>query len=322
MSTRRSNTLVHWTGGKDIDPDYEDSRKPEYYQKFDVRSERYLERLKGTLEGGLWMKRKLVEFYLDSGKTFSQAWPYTCFTGMRLSESRDHIRSYGRLGFGFSRTFIMKWSGGPVLYLPGKKELDTCIGANSQRSNHFKRIFDILGFLRDETVKTSSYSGTSASYKPKKNSPAYPGFHEFIKASRFQEFLDAADWPDKYKFGDLMLFPKLLASMVTIAIFVKEMSDEESSAFELYDEEEWRLCYVNECNKFIETDEDDLLETDEDDAPYKLKKFIFESCDLSTLYVPEEIKDDVLEDEDILTWFDTDRQSLEAVLVPMKITSV
>ena len=46
----------------------------------------------------------------------------TCFTEIRLSASDVHAQQYGRLGFGFSRRFVIERYGGPVHYIYGGYE--------------------------------------------------------------------------------------------------------------------------------------------------------------------------------------------------------
>jgi len=42
--------------------------------------------------------------------------PKTCFTELKLSESRKHARQYGRLGIGVKRPFVFDRFGRPVVY--------------------------------------------------------------------------------------------------------------------------------------------------------------------------------------------------------------
>jgi hypothetical protein len=41
-----------------------------------------------------------------------------CFTEIRLSQVEEHADKYGKLGIGFTRDFIMRSGGRPVIYVP------------------------------------------------------------------------------------------------------------------------------------------------------------------------------------------------------------
>jgi hypothetical protein len=108
-----SDLLVHWTG-KDFDPwCKDDSSKNELYSKCDDELvKRYVERLRNILKYGLWMTEQSCEV---PGAQVTPA-PCTCFTELKLSQSRTHARKYGRLGIAFKRPFLFKRGGRPVTY--------------------------------------------------------------------------------------------------------------------------------------------------------------------------------------------------------------
>lgn len=100
-----SRFLVHWTG-KDID----DKNCPET-----EKSQMYVERVKDDLKKGLFSKR--------TSEDSIREWKIKnlvriCFTEIRLSQTKVHAKSYGRLGIGFTRDFIMNKGGRPVIYIP------------------------------------------------------------------------------------------------------------------------------------------------------------------------------------------------------------
>ncbi|MBA7492643.1 hypothetical protein ES702_03193 [subsurface metagenome] len=300
--TRRSDILVHWTGGKDIDRDYEDQEKPQYYQNSDARRTRYMERLKGTLKGGLWMKTKDVTLYPGPGQYTKLEWPYTSFTEIKARESRAHTQRYGHLGFGFSRKFVVQCSGGPVLYVPGTQELPESIGATPMISQHFTKILRVSEFLTNKTVEAVSVSRplTSAVYIRREESPVHCKFEGFIKACRLEEFLRVSG----YGSDDWRIFAELRGSIITLSVFVKPMSEEGCSyPFELLDEDEWRIPFVNNCEKF--------RLTGVVDPPYKIP---FDPCDLKKLYVPDaETEKLVLADKNILEWSGDNPLDIELV---------
>jgi hypothetical protein len=118
-----SKILVHWTG-KDIENNPEANKE-----------QKYVERLKDDCINGLFTKRtsesairKVKVKYLVR----------ICFTEIRLSKAETHARRYGKLGIGFTRDFIMKKGGRPVIYIPYKPEADCCLLEDSLRNLYEK----------------------------------------------------------------------------------------------------------------------------------------------------------------------------------------
>ncbi|MGB2808604.1 MAG: abortive infection system antitoxin AbiGi family protein [Sedimentisphaerales bacterium] len=123
-----SDFLIHWTG-KDIDDEYDkqwyESDKSKTNKNCDVTG-KYIKRLKDILKYGLWMTEK-QEDSLCFKEILKQIpipiTPTTCFTELKLSESRKHARRYGRLGIGVKRPFLFKRWGRPLIYYL-RKQLD------------------------------------------------------------------------------------------------------------------------------------------------------------------------------------------------------
>lgn len=114
-----SDFLIYWTG-KDIDSKYDQqwhqSDKSKTNKSCDV-SEQYLKRLLNILKFGLWMTEENEQPFCFNGKSITvPSTPKTCFTELKLSESRKHARQYGRLGIGVKRPFVFSRSGCPVIY--------------------------------------------------------------------------------------------------------------------------------------------------------------------------------------------------------------
>ncbi len=116
-----SDFLIHWTG-KDIDKRDEDDKliwcKPvEDKSKTDEdETQSYIKRLNEILQFGLWMTEETKEDE-DSLRVASiPRTPKTCFTELKLSESRKHAEQYGRLGIGVKRPFLFKNWGRPLIY--------------------------------------------------------------------------------------------------------------------------------------------------------------------------------------------------------------
>lgn len=92
-----SSFLIHWTG-KDIDDLYDKKwyEKDKSETSEDV-SRLYIKRLHDILKYGLWMTE---ENKLRFSKIVIPTIPKTCFTELKISESRKHAKQYGRLGIG------------------------------------------------------------------------------------------------------------------------------------------------------------------------------------------------------------------------------
>jgi len=118
-----SKFLVHWTG-KDI----EDRPVTE-------KSGQYVERLKDDLEKGLFTRR--------TSEDSIRYWKIKnlvriCFTEIRLSQAQIHADRYGKLGIGFTRDFIMKKGGRPVIYVTYDEKGNDCLLEDSIRIVHQK----------------------------------------------------------------------------------------------------------------------------------------------------------------------------------------
>jgi hypothetical protein len=114
-----SDFLIHWTG-KDIDSVYDqqwyESDSSKTRKSCDV-TDRYLKRLFDILEYGIWMtSEKETPFCINGTSIFIPSTPRSCFTELKLSQSRQHARLYGRLGIGFKRPFVIWRQGRPVIY--------------------------------------------------------------------------------------------------------------------------------------------------------------------------------------------------------------
>lgn len=131
-----SDFLIHWTG-KDIDDEYDkqwyESDKSKTNKNCDVTG-KYIKRLKDILKYGLWMTEK-QEDSLCFKETPKQIpipiTPTTCFTELKLSESRKHAKQYGRLGIGVKRYFLFDRWGRPLIYYRRNvvdKFLEGCVG--------------------------------------------------------------------------------------------------------------------------------------------------------------------------------------------------
>lgn len=153
-----SDFLIHWTGNdiepkSDKDDEYEKDKDeknvkiPKWYLKDRSSTEcsvtkQYLKRLRDILKYGLWMTEEdigtsVCNFRNQHGDCEEcekceagegiESIARTCFTELKVSESRKHARKYGRLGIGVKRRFLFERSGRPVVYYQHYKAKDNGI---------------------------------------------------------------------------------------------------------------------------------------------------------------------------------------------------
>jgi hypothetical protein len=122
-----SDFLIHWTG-KDIDNLYD----KQWYELDKSKTKKncnvtglYIKRLLDILKYGLWMTEEQEEV-LRFGDTPVPIplTPKTCFTELKVSESRKHAKQYGRLGIGVKRPFVFTRFGRPVIYYGFHREIN------------------------------------------------------------------------------------------------------------------------------------------------------------------------------------------------------
>lgn len=111
-----SQFLVHWTG-KDLTSG---------------DSSQFVNRLKNCCEFGLYMKSGNELIYGSTDTTVTANVSRVCFTEIRLSQALSHSHSYGGLGIGFNRCFVLERMGGPVFYVQN--------GINSVTIDHFAHV--------------------------------------------------------------------------------------------------------------------------------------------------------------------------------------
>src|SRR4030042_1175833 len=103
-----SDFLIHWTG-IDIDRVYDQqwyqSDKSETNKSCDVTG-KYFKRLHDILQFGIWMTPENESTLCFNNTSINvPPTPRSCFTELKLSESRQHAQNYGRLGIGVKRPF-------------------------------------------------------------------------------------------------------------------------------------------------------------------------------------------------------------------------
>jgi hypothetical protein len=112
-----SDFLSHWTG-KDLDCSYDphwDARAKSTTDS--VLAKKYIERLHAILKYGLWLTEEPeITWTIDGVQVTIPGTPKVCFTELKLSESRNHARQYGRLGIGVKRPYLFTRCGRPLAY--------------------------------------------------------------------------------------------------------------------------------------------------------------------------------------------------------------
>ena len=123
--------LFHWIGG---DLDRQNGRRT--VLRDDLVKE-CLQRLRGSLEHGLWVKSpRYPEQFALRRRHFSLAAPIACFTEWSLGESLPHTAEYGRIGFGFPKRWVIERGGQSVTYF-----------RHNEKGSFLQSVFKLLGAL-------------------------------------------------------------------------------------------------------------------------------------------------------------------------------
>jgi hypothetical protein len=113
QSIIHSKFLVHWTG-KDINSfnsEINDNLRKEYIARL------YIARLRDNLLKGLHMRPGKETIYGKDNKGITAEIARVCFTEIKLTQTEEHAKRYGRLGIGFDRNFVLEREGNPVFYV-------------------------------------------------------------------------------------------------------------------------------------------------------------------------------------------------------------
>lgn len=290
--TVRSDLLVHWTG-KCIQRNHEALNQQQRQE--------YIERLCSILDSGLWINCMSIDIsHATPKRDLSFPWPATSFTETKLPEAEAHTGYYGCLGFGFTREFVMKRNGAPVLYVSGTKEQE-CKGASDCISQHFIKLLRVLDFFRLAT-----------------SDPRYLGHAEFIRFIQdinLEQYLQDESL-DKRRAKDI--FTSLSSSIMTCAIFVKRMSDEDCEyAYQRLDEAEWRLPWTMNLEEI--TVDPRMVDVNGKShsfpCPNPAGRIPFYPSDLKALVLPDECtRQMVLGDQNILNRFGTELPRIKGII--------
>lgn len=120
MSIIHSKFLVHWTG--------KDFHSPETILDDNIRKQ-YIDRLTDILTNGFFMQKNEAvteRIYTPEGEWIQSAISRTCFTEIKLSQAEKHAKSYGRLGIGVDREYVISRYGNPVFYITNGDHSNIC----------------------------------------------------------------------------------------------------------------------------------------------------------------------------------------------------
>lgn len=203
VRTLRSDFLINWTGAKDIEKEYKegkckvlndkslsDKQREEKYEVLnDERRRKYVCRLRSTLIEGLWMTcpdERINGFnaYIETAEY--SGYPITCFTEIKLSDTYEHTKRYGCLGFGFGRKFVIERCGAPVQYVSGTED-DAIVGNIATALELLKQLPKTSLRFTDGEFLSKLKSGIEINARFIKNISDCTSPHDF-------KFLDEAEW--------------------------------------------------------------------------------------------------------------------------------
>lgn len=112
-----SDYLIHWTG-KDLDCSHDPHwAKNDRSTTTSELTEKYVKRLHAILKYGFWLTAESESTVrVDGVDIVIPSTPKICFTELKISESRNHARQYGRLGIGVKRPYLFSRCGRPLAY--------------------------------------------------------------------------------------------------------------------------------------------------------------------------------------------------------------
>ena len=155
-NTIHSKFLIHWTG-KDFDSGNNINN--------DIRKE-YVKRLKNICEQGFRMNPGTEKIWGINNKWIEITISRICFTEIRLSQTQEPPKRFGKLGIGVHRDFVIERHGNPVFYVQsGDKgivveNLDILYGFVKKKSKTGDKMIEtldiILGYLKNMSDQNQS----------------------------------------------------------------------------------------------------------------------------------------------------------------------
>lgn len=203
--------LFHWTGS--------DIEKLDHNKDY---HESYVKRLEETLKNGLWLRVPEIPDQLNNKSMIKVQRPIVCFTEWSLNDSISHTKKYGKLGFGFSKRFILQSGGQPVSYVKGQKN-----------DPYTKSLEELAKFFNDK----KNYDSSDV---------------DFEKAKKDFEYI--AHFAKRIKFTSDVR-PAAKKNKITVKTRIKREVDPFKRRFgqilQYLEEREWRIVYDNYLAKKI-----------------------------------------------------------------------
>ncbi|MDD5673091.1 MAG: abortive infection system antitoxin AbiGi family protein, partial [Chitinivibrionales bacterium] len=155
--------LINWTGGKpgDISPGVE---LPELLNPDQER--RYLERLEDILMNGFWMTENSDKIDGKGGSWVKNYSHMMYFTDIQLTDAHIHTLTYGFLGIGVKRVFVLERDGSPVIYLRNHNS-DNYVSFLNEIMNvldHSSEVYKHFSLIGDLTKQMSTYNSDDYCY--------------------------------------------------------------------------------------------------------------------------------------------------------------
>jgi Putative abortive phage resistance protein AbiGi, antitoxin len=222
--------LFHWIGSN-LDASNGGPSK----RLTDSLRDEYLSYLRVALENGLWAKTPRIPDQLGDGSLVKIHRPITCFTEWSLDQSRFHTRSYGRMGFGFPKRFVLQRGGQPVTYVRDAERNDPYTSA----------LLDLARWLSDANPQSSGLNAKRLDAM-RSRFDYLSHFNKRIRKAKPQA--KAAVHPKRTGKSDRIL------TNISIS-FLKEQPDTFARHFgptlDYLEEREWRIVFDPSIKKFF-----------------------------------------------------------------------
>lgn len=153
-----SKFLVHWTGKK-----ITSAKKPTKIT--DAEANSFVQMLTSIVENGLLMKLGTEIIYGKNNSSIQISIPRVCFTEVKLSQAQKHAGTYGFLGVGLNRKFVLSRYGNPVFYVQNGNYgitienlaiIHKFVKYIMKNDDKVKALEVVLGFLKNMSDKNSN----------------------------------------------------------------------------------------------------------------------------------------------------------------------
>ena len=189
-----------------------------------------LERLKGGLEKGIWVKSPRIPEQFDLGdRHFSLNLPIACFTEWSLGEGLPHTSEYGRIGFGFPKRWVIERGGQSVTYF-----------RHSQKGSFLQSAFKLLENLGDE-VEDGLWTERDGS----------SGFEELRYLLHFAKMIRLKKAPPARKAAPTPTPARPKKKLSQASIESQTFKRRFGQALQFVEEREWRIVYHAAIKSFV-----------------------------------------------------------------------